>query len=117
MVGNLIDLEKENTRLREDNKNLREEQKYLLDRIVKLELINPEKENTRLREDLKNLREEQKELLDRSAKLTTWRIQNNIEVEERTSVSFMRRRRKKKMLSLPELLSLWNPLYHWKKKN
>ena len=46
MVGNLIDLEKENTRLREDNKNLREEQKYLLDRIVKLELINPEKENT-----------------------------------------------------------------------
>ena len=100
MVGNLIDLEKENTRLREDNKNLREEQKYLLDRIVKLELINPEKENTRLRDDLKNLREEQKELLDRSAKLTTWRIQNNIEVEEHTSVSFNEKEEEKENVTV-----------------
>ena len=51
------------------------------------DLIDLEEENTMLREDLKDLREENKNLKDRIAKLA-WLIQNKIEEEERTSVSF-----------------------------
>ena len=52
------------------------------------DLIDLEEKITRLREDFKKLSEEQKDQIrkDRIAKLTTWLIQNDIEVEECFSV-------------------------------
>ena len=54
------------------------------------DLIDLEEKITRLREDFKKLSEEQKDQIrkDRIAQLTTWLIQNDIELEECFSVSF-----------------------------